>query len=84
MHVIAKEEVEVERLERQIAKTEARLNREKTEIVRLRDDLSSPPSFRIPSCQFRVLSQAPSLSYRQNEHGEEREPHDTEEMPIHD
>ena len=40
MHVIAKEEVEVERLEKQIRDTEAKLDRQKTEVVRLQADLS--------------------------------------------
>jgi hypothetical protein len=42
MHVIAKEEVEVERLEKQITLAEAKLVKEKEEIVHLRDDLASP------------------------------------------
>ncbi|NIP87327.1 MAG: hypothetical protein GTO03_17940 [Planctomycetales bacterium] len=42
MHVIATEEVEVERLQRQIAQAEENLAQEKTDIVRLRDDLTSP------------------------------------------
>jgi chromosome segregation ATPase len=42
MHVIAKEEVEVERLESQIATNDAALAKAKQEIVRLRDDVSSP------------------------------------------
>jgi len=41
MHVIAKEEVEVERLERQIAQAQARTEKEKAELVRLKDDLST-------------------------------------------
>lgn len=40
MHVIAQEEVEIERLDREIAKTEAGLAREKTEIVKLKEDLT--------------------------------------------
>jgi chromosome segregation ATPase len=39
MHVIAKEEVEVQRLEEQIADTEARLAQEKQQILKLRTDL---------------------------------------------
>lgn len=39
MHVIAKEEVEVERLERQIDDLETGLNQQKQEIVQLRNDL---------------------------------------------
>ncbi|MGB6044808.1 MAG: hypothetical protein WBF93_16760 [Pirellulales bacterium] len=42
MHVIAQEEVEVERLERQIAKSEGSLARQKKDIDRLRQDLASP------------------------------------------
>jgi phage shock protein A len=45
MHVIAKEEVEVERLEDQIATNDAALAKAKQEIVRLRDDVSSPRDF---------------------------------------
>ena len=41
MHVIAKEEVEVARLEEQIAKSESRLGKEKDELLRLRTDLST-------------------------------------------
>lgn len=41
MHVIAKEEVEVERLERQIADAAANLAQDKTELMRLKTDLSS-------------------------------------------
>jgi len=39
MHVIAKEEVEIERLEEQIADARARLGKEKEELLRLRADL---------------------------------------------
>jgi chromosome segregation ATPase len=45
MHVIAKEEVEVERLERQIAKSATGLDQEKQNIMRLRSDLESPHDF---------------------------------------
>ena len=41
MHVIAQEEVEVEKLHKQIAQTESRLGKERAEIVRLKDDLGS-------------------------------------------
>ncbi|MBI2823056.1 MAG: hypothetical protein HYX69_00030 [Planctomycetia bacterium] len=41
MHVIAKEEVEVEQLKKQINHTEARLEKERTELVRLKNDLGS-------------------------------------------
>ena len=41
MHVIAKEEVEVEQLKKQIAQGEARLDKERTELVRLKNDLGS-------------------------------------------
>lgn len=41
MHVIAQEEVEVERLERQIAKTQETVDKERGEIVRLKNDLTS-------------------------------------------
>jgi hypothetical protein len=40
MHVIAKEEVEVQRLDEQIADTEARLAREKEQILKLKSDLA--------------------------------------------
>ncbi|MGW8256944.1 MAG: hypothetical protein ACWGMZ_05620 [Thermoguttaceae bacterium] len=40
MHVIAKEEVEVQRLEEQIARTETRLAKEKEQILKLKVDLS--------------------------------------------
>ena len=41
MHVIAKEEVEVERLAKQIAKTEERSEKEKSQLMRLKKDLST-------------------------------------------
>lgn len=41
MHLVAKEEVEVERLGQQIADAEARLATERAEIMRLKDDLTS-------------------------------------------
>jgi predicted nucleic acid-binding Zn-ribbon protein len=44
MHVIAKEEVEVQRLEQQIADSEARLVKEKDQIIRLKSDLAEAKS----------------------------------------
>jgi chromosome segregation ATPase len=41
MHVIAKEEVELKRLEEQIAATEGRLAKEKEQMLRLKEDLSA-------------------------------------------
>lgn len=41
MHMVAKEEVEVERLTKQIAENERRLTTEKAEIVKLKDDVAS-------------------------------------------
>jgi chromosome segregation ATPase len=41
MHVIAQEEVEIERLDKEIAKTEATMTREKAEIMKLKTDLAS-------------------------------------------
>lgn len=41
MHVIAKEEVEIERLEKQIAETQQRLGKDKAELMRLKTDLAS-------------------------------------------
>jgi phage shock protein A len=41
MHVIAKEEVEVQRLEEQIANSEARLAKEKEQVMRLKNDLAT-------------------------------------------
>ncbi len=41
MHVIAQEEVEIERLDKEIAKTEATMAREKTAIMRLKGDLAT-------------------------------------------
>ena len=41
MHIIAKEEVEIERLEKQITETEQRLGKDKTELMRLKTDLAS-------------------------------------------
>jgi peptidoglycan hydrolase CwlO-like protein len=41
MHVIAKEEVEVQRLDEQIADTESRLAKEKEQLLRLKTDLAS-------------------------------------------
>jgi len=40
MHIIAKEEVEVQKLEEQIADTEGRLAKEKEQIIRLKSDLA--------------------------------------------
>jgi len=42
MHVIAKEEVEVQRLQEQIDQTKGRLTKEKEQVMRLKTDLSSP------------------------------------------
>ena len=42
MHVIAKEEVEVQRLEEQIANSESRLAKDKEQILRLKTDLATP------------------------------------------
>ncbi|HEY4310749.1 MAG TPA: hypothetical protein VGN12_14965 [Pirellulales bacterium] len=44
MHVIAKEEVEVEQLRKQIASTDSRLGKERAELVRLKNDLGSGDS----------------------------------------
>ena len=44
MHVIAKEEVEVEQLNKQISKAEAKTSKDKTEIMRLQTDLKSGQS----------------------------------------
>jgi hypothetical protein len=41
MHVIAQEEVEIERLDKEIAKTEATMAKEKAEIMRLKADLDT-------------------------------------------
>ena len=41
MHLIAREEVEVERLARQVAETQTRLAKEKEEILKLKTDLAS-------------------------------------------
>jgi phage shock protein A len=41
MHVIAQEEVEIERLDKQIARTEETMTREKAEIMKLKDDLGT-------------------------------------------
>jgi chromosome segregation ATPase len=41
MHVIAKEEVEVQRLEEQIGETQSRLGKEKDQLLRLKTDLTS-------------------------------------------
>ena len=40
MHVIAQEEVEIERLDKEIAKTEITMTREKAEIMKLKNDLA--------------------------------------------
>lgn len=42
MHVIAQEEVEIERLDKEIAKTETTMAREKIEIMKLKTDLATP------------------------------------------
>src|ERR1700691_1718722 len=44
MHVIAKEEVEVDQLERQIADTEQHLGKDRSELMRLKTDASSNQS----------------------------------------
>jgi len=44
MHVIAAEEVEIDRLQKEIVKTEHTLGREKAEIMKLKDDLSDGKS----------------------------------------
>ena len=44
MHVIAQEEVEVEKLEKQIASTEATLTRDRAELLRLKTDLATGQS----------------------------------------
>lgn len=41
MHVIAQEEIEIERLDKEIAKTESTMSREKAEIMQLKEDLAS-------------------------------------------
>jgi chromosome segregation ATPase len=41
MHVIAQEEVEIERLDKEIAKTETTMTKEKAEIMKLKTDLAS-------------------------------------------
>src|SRR5262249_35650570 len=41
MHVIAQEEVEIERLDKQIARTTSTMDKEKTEIMRLKSDLAT-------------------------------------------
>lgn len=41
MHVIAREEVEIERLERQIAQAREQLEKEKSVVLRMKDDLAS-------------------------------------------
>ena len=41
MHVIAKEEVEVEQLKKQIAQTDSRMAKERAELVRLKNDLGT-------------------------------------------
>jgi chromosome segregation ATPase len=41
MHVIAQEEVEVERLEKQIAQADTSLDQDRTELVRLKDDVAT-------------------------------------------
>ncbi len=41
MHVIAQEEIEIERLDKEIAKTENTMSREKAEIMQLKGDLAS-------------------------------------------
>ena len=41
MHVIAKEEVEVQRLEEQIANSESKLAKDKEQILRLKTDLAA-------------------------------------------
>ena len=42
MHVIAQEEVEIERLDKEIAKTQEKLGSEKTAILKLKGDLATP------------------------------------------
>jgi hypothetical protein len=42
MHVIAQEEVEIERLDKQIVKTASTMDRDKSEIMKLKSDLATP------------------------------------------
>src|SRR5690606_5381424 len=55
MHVIAQEEVEIERLQKEIAKTEETLTRERAEIMKLKDDLAqNKPAYHYAGRTFTV------------------------------
>jgi hypothetical protein len=65
MHVIAKEEVEVEQLRKQIAQTENRLDRERNELVRLKNDLGTGNSvFHYAGRQYTAVQVKSDLANR--------------------
>jgi phage shock protein A len=55
MHVIAQEEVEIERLDKQIAQTSVTMDKDRAEMMRLKSDLStSQPSYKYGSRSYTV------------------------------
>ncbi len=65
MHVIAKEEVEVERLEKQIAQSEERLTKQKEQIQRLKGDLEeTKPVYHYSGRRFTITQVKHDLANR--------------------
>lgn len=65
MHVIAQEEVEIERLDKEIARTETTMGREKTELVKLKDDLKQDkPSYQYGGRTYTVAHVKVDLANR--------------------
>ncbi len=65
MHVIAQEEVEIERLDKEIARTELTMSRDKTEIMKLKDDLAkTQPVYSYGGRTYTVSQVKVDLSHR--------------------
>lgn len=65
MHVIAKEEVEIERLDKEIARTETVMAREKSEMMKLKDDLATKqPTYHYGGRTFTVSHVKTDLANR--------------------
>ena len=65
MHVIAQEEVEIERLDKEIARTEKTLTQEKAEIMKLKDDLATKkPAYHYGGRMFTVAHVRVDLANR--------------------
>lgn len=65
MHIIAQEEVEIERLDKQIAQTESSMTRDKTEIVKLKTDLgTAQPMYQYGGRSYTVTQVKLDLAHR--------------------